>query len=79
MSNREGQFLIDDSEGSTISPLLIRSTSLVLKALDLLEIKKGIFSCDIVLKPKLPGIDPIVIHAIDKHKVFDVNAVYSAC
>jgi hypothetical protein len=33
------------------------------------------FSCDILLKPKFPGIDPIVIHAIDKNKVFDVDAI----
>jgi Bacterial PH domain len=39
------------------------------------EVKKGIFTCEILLKPKFPGIDPIVIHAIDKNKVFDVDAI----
>ena len=39
------------------------------------QVKKGIFSCDILLKPKLPGIDPIVVHAIDKNNVFDVDAI----
>jgi hypothetical protein len=39
------------------------------------QVKKGTFSCDILLKPKFPGIDPIVIHPIDKNKVFDVNAI----
>jgi hypothetical protein len=39
------------------------------------QVKKGIFSCDILLKPKFPGIDPIVIHAIDKNMVFGVNAI----
>ncbi len=39
------------------------------------QVKKGMFSCDILLKPKFPGIDPIVIHAIDKNNVFDVNAI----
>jgi hypothetical protein len=39
------------------------------------QVKKGMFSCDILLKPKFPGIDAIVIHAIDKNKVFDVNAI----
>jgi hypothetical protein len=37
--------------------------------------KKGIFSCEILLKPKLPEIDPMVIHAIDKNEVFDVDAI----
>ena len=35
----------------------------------------GMFSCDILLKPKFPGIDPIVIHTIDKNKTFDVDAI----
>ena len=39
------------------------------------QVKKGMFSCDVLLKPKFPGIDPIVIHAIDKNKVFDVDAI----
>lgn len=39
------------------------------------QVKKGMFSCDILLKPKFPGIDPIVIHAIDKNKAFDVDAI----
>jgi hypothetical protein len=42
------------------------------------QVKKGILSCDILLKPKFPGIDPIVIHAIDKNKAFDVDAIITA-
>jgi hypothetical protein len=42
------------------------------------QVKKGILSCDILLKPKFPGIDPIVIHAIDKNKAFDVDGIITA-
>lgn len=39
------------------------------------QMKKGMLSCDIVLKPRFPGNDTIVIHAVNKQKVYDINAI----
>jgi Bacterial PH domain len=39
------------------------------------QLKKGMLSCDIVLKPRFPGNDTIVIHAVNKQKVYDINAL----
>lgn len=37
--------------------------------------KKGMLSCDIVLKPRFPGNDTIVIHAVNKQTGYDINAL----
>lgn len=39
------------------------------------QMKKGMLSCDIVLKPRFPGNDTIVIHAVNKQKGYDINAL----
>jgi hypothetical protein len=38
------------------------------------KVNKGILSCDIELKPKFPGNDIIVIQAVNKQKLYDINA-----
>jgi PH (Pleckstrin Homology) domain-containing protein len=38
-------------------------------------VKKGILSADIELKPRFPGNDTIVIQAINKQKVYEINAL----
>lgn len=38
-------------------------------------VKKGILSADIELKPRFPGNDTIVIQAVSKQKVYEINAL----
>ncbi|NAL78152.1 PH domain-containing protein [Nitrososphaera sp. AFS] len=38
-------------------------------------VKKGILSADIELKPRFPGNDTIVVQAVNKQKVYEINAL----